>query len=511
MRTFNTTGPCRPELHYMLPPLARAPGAMELVRAQRYLAVNGPRQSGKTSLVRALVDAVNRDGWARAVVLSAEVSDPSAGVVEVDAAERALVSHWLTAMALQWPEARGAVEQAVSRAAEHGRLFAFMSAAAVASDKPLVVVIDEIDTLARRPFISALRQIRDGFQFRPAGFPHSVVLSGMRHLRDHDIALGGDGGGSPFNIVEFISLGNFSQDDVVALYGQHTGGTGQRFSDAAIAMVWDQTRGQPWLVNAIANHCVSTLVPDRSQVVDDADVEEAIRLVEHGNTTHLRSLSRRLAEDRVMRVVAPVVAGDQPKVSEDDERYAVEVGLLERVSADVLRPANPIYARALLRSFAEPERKQLVHWSPSWLVDGRIDLDRLRDNFLAFWKLNRNMMKVRITYPEAVAHFGLMTYLDRVANGGGRVDREFAVGRGRLDLLLHHGATRLPIEVKVHRDHGGDPVPDGVAQLDRYCEGLGVDRSWLVVFDQRSGATGTRLEHEELISPSGRRVLVVRA
>ena len=121
------------------------------------------------------------------------------------------------------------------------------------------------------------------------------------------------------------------------------------------------------------------------------------------------------------------------------------------------------------------------------------------------------MMKDRISYPEAVAHFGLMTYRDRVVNGGGRVDHEFAIGSGRLDLLLRHGDLKLPIEVKVHRDHSGDPVPSGLEQLDGYCAGLSVDRAWLVVFDQRTGATGTRLESEEVVTTGGCKVLIVRA
>jgi RecB family endonuclease NucS len=123
------------------------------------------------------------------------------------------------------------------------------------------------------------------------------------------------------------------------------------------------------------------------------------------------------------------------------------------------------------------------------------------------------MMKDRIKYAEAVAHFGLMTYLDRVANGGGRVDREYAVGRGKLDLLLVHGDVRLPIEVKVHRSEGGgDPTPKGLEQLDRYCEGLQLDTGWLVVFDQRKTKRRVRrLEHEEVVTPGGRKVFVVRA
>ena len=90
-------------------------------------------------------------------------------------------------------------------------------------------------------------------------------------------------------------------------------------------------------------------------------------------------------------------------------------------------------------------------------------------------------------------------------------DRLLLVGRGRLDLLLVHGDPKLPIEVKVHRDDGRDPTREGLEQLDRYCEGLRVDTGWLVIFDQRSTATGKRLEDEEVVTAGGRRVTLIRA
>jgi hypothetical protein len=65
--------------------------------------------------------------------------------------------------------------------------------------------------------------------------------------------------------------------------------------------------------------------------------------------------------------------------------------------------------------------------------------------------------------------------------------------------------------VKVHRDHRANPVPEGLAQLDGYCEGLRVDTGWLVVFDQRTGASGTQLDCEEVVTESGRRVTLIRA
>jgi hypothetical protein len=512
MRTFNTTGPCDPAHHYALPSLERSARALPLIRGMSYLNISGPRQSGKTSLLKALAENINGEGWARAVLLTCEAASERAGVTDLGDAERRMVEQWHSILRRAFPSVAWSTPEQILSVGPGARIGRAFGDWATESDRPLVLIVDEIDSLAREPFLSMLSQLRAEFPNRPRNFPFSVVLAGMRSLRDHDIALGGTGRGSPFNIVEFLTVTNFTREEIRVLYSQHTTETGQRFSDDALAFVWDQTRGQPWLVNAIARSCVTELVTDVRSAVEAPHVEEAIRRLEAARPTHLVSLAARLEEERVLRVVAPVVVGDAPEAPLDDRRYAIELGLLTPTGQDGLEPSNPIYARALLRLVTERPRLTLAQYAPTWLDGGgHVDLVKLREAFLTFWAQHRGMLAGVIPYAEAVPHFGLMTWLDRVANGGGRVDREFAVGRGRLDLLLVHGELRLPIEVKVHRDDRGDPVPEGLVQLDRYCAGLRVDTGWLVVFDQRSGATGTRLECEEVVTEGGRTVTVIRA
>ena len=50
-----------------------------------------------------------------------------------------------------------------------------------AVSKPVVLLIDEIDTLIGDTLIAVLRQLRAGYDLRPSGFPQSVVLCGVRN------------------------------------------------------------------------------------------------------------------------------------------------------------------------------------------------------------------------------------------------------------------------------------------------------------------------------------------
>jgi hypothetical protein len=118
--------------------------------------------------------------------------------------------------------------------------------------------------------------------------------------------------------------------------------------------------------------------------------------------------------------------------------------------------------------------------------------DRLLDDFRAFWCQNAEAYLLQAPYSEAAAQLVFMAFLQKVVNGGGFIDREYAVGSGRIDLCVRWpspaGVAKWAVELKVWRDDRPDPLPEGLAQLSGYLARLGLDRGTLILFDQRSGA-----------------------
>ena len=214
-----------------------------------------------------------------------------------------------------------------------------------ASPKPLVLLIDEIDALQGGSLLSVLRQLRAGYPKRPGGFPQSVVLCGMRDMRDYRM----DSTGSPFNIVaKSLRLGDFSREEALALLGQHTAETGQAFTAGAQETVWEQTLGQPWLVNALAQEACfeSAAGRDRSRAVTGGDIADARERLILSRVTHLDQLAYRLEEERVRQVIEPILAGgDESAVADRDVEYARDLGLLAKDGP--LRIANPVYAEVI--------------------------------------------------------------------------------------------------------------------------------------------------------------------
>jgi hypothetical protein len=151
---------------------------------------------------------------------------------------------------------------------------------------------------------------------------------------------------------------------------------------------------------------------------------------------------------------------------------------------------------------------------PTWLrPDGRLDVDRLLEAFLAFWRRHGQALLASAPYHEIAPHLVLMAFLHRVANAGGMLEREYAIGSGRMDLYLRYGPDILAMELKVWRDGEQDPLHEGLEQLDGYLSGLELDSGWLVIFDRRSAQPpiSERTATEQATTPGGRSVTVIRA
>ena len=106
----------------------------------------------------------------------------------------------------------------------------------------------------------------------------------------------------------------------------------------------------------------------------------------------------------------------------------------------------------------------------------------------------------------------MMAFLHRVVNGGGTLEREYALGTERMDLCLKYGGETLGIELKVWRDGRRDPLERGIEQIDRYLARLGESFGWLVIFDWRSGLAPIedRTTTETVETQEGRSIVVIR-
>ncbi|MDE0101095.1 MAG: ATP-binding protein [Bryobacterales bacterium] len=511
MRDFNTEGPVKPAKHYCIPPLERVdlPEILRLVQREKYFVLHAPRQTGKTSTLLALADKLNAAGDYACLYMNVEPAQTARE--DVGRAMRAI----LTQMGKR---ARMMLGDTFVRSAQPGLLTAcgpdsvldeMLTLWSEASEKPLVLLIDEIDTLVGDSLISVLRQLRAGYDQRPRGFPQSIILCGVRDPRDYRIFSSSLGEnvtwGSAFNIkAESLRLGDLTEAEVRSLLGQHTSESGQEFAPGAVDRIWHLTQGQPWLVNALAlQACFKDKAGrDRSRPIALAAIDQAKEALVVNRVTHLDQLANQLREQRVRRVILPMIAGSvNNRYSERDLEYVRDLGLV--AASGPVRMANPIYAEVIPRELTRAQNSELERLvTPTWYVrkDGSLDLPKLLEAFQGYFRENSEAWLKRYGHREAGPHLVLQSYLHRVVNGGGRITREYAVARRRSDLLIewprpggtpHSNPSKHVIECKVvgDRSRPESVIREGLRQTESYMDLCGAESGHLVVFDMRPGKT----------------------
>ena len=413
-RFFNTAGPANAEDHYCLPPLERfaLSNILSLIEQKKYCVLHAPRQTGKTSALLALMAYLNERGQYRCVYMNVEAAQ--AAREDVAAAMQAIRGELVSWSRTIFNETLvdDIWDEALHKYGPYGVFGQVLSQWAGRDAKPLVVLIDEIDALVGDTLISVLRQLRAGYARRPAHFPHSVVLCGVRDVRDYRI-----------------------------------------HSAAEKAII---TGGSAFNVKA-----------------------ESLRLAD------------KLQEGRVQRVIEPLLTGTSlaEEFHTDDVAYVVDLGLVSQSSSGELTIANPIYREVIPRELAWNIQSGMAEQT-SWYVtaDGRLDMVQLLSAFQEFFREHSEHWVERFQYKEAGPQLLLQAFLQRIVNGGGRIEREYGLGRMRTDLLViwpqADRTQRIVIECKLLHKSLEQTIAAGLEQTWAYMDRCGTREGHLVIFDR---------------------------
>ena len=495
-RFFNTTGPCNPNRHYMLPPEKRLKGAQlhRYIRDELYWVLHAPRQVGKTTFLQSWMSKINNDGEAIACYISVEtcrnVPEPERSMPVICAAIRKHAAQ----LKLPVPE----LPQSPPMYMLNDILCNWSE---LIAPKPLIVLFDEVDVLIDGTILSFLSQLREGFAGRGIGkFPVSIVLVGMRDLKDY-ITASKDGiepnPGSPFNIKEdSVELTNFQKTDIVELFEQRTSESGQQITPEALDYVYEQSKGQPWIVNSLFKRATMQIMDFESiEKVELKHVVEARRQMIIARETHLDALAVRLKEKRIRSVIEPILTGESdPDLAESDAfRLCLDLGLVA-LDDEIPVIANPIYREVIARHLTYGQ--QLAIPKPDWQwenPDESLDMNRMMREFQIFWRRHADLWesksKAKSGYTEAFPHLLLMAFLQRVLNGGGHIERDCAAGRGRMDLGIEYNGYHYIIEIKMIRNYNSPQTvrEEGLKQIRRYRDSFAPNApAYLVLFDRRA-------------------------
>ena len=172
--------------------------------------------------------------------------------------------------------------------------------------------------------------------------------------------------------------------------------------------------------------------------------------------------------------------------------YVSDLGLIKK--EPYLAIANRIYQEIIPRQLIYTTQLRITRDS-SWYIDteGRLDMDKLITAFQDFFRKHFESWVDGFDYAEAGPQLLLQAFLQRIVNAGGRVEREYGLGRQRTDLLViwpyKKGVQQVVLELKLRYGSLETTIKKGLEQTRAYMDKCGTKQGYLLIFNRSPKAS----------------------
>lgn len=469
---------------------------LRLVEQKKYFILRSPRQSGKTSYLLALADYLNKQGQYKCLYFNIESvhTDQNDLAESIKGILSELSSRARDFLNDDYPER--ITPKVLGERGPNQAINEILTLWAKSTDKPIILLIDDIDSIKGGIFASLLRQLRSGYDKRPKLFPHSIVLCGVEDIRfikltdtSGDVVTAGD----IFNIdAKSLRLTNFSFDEIKALFHQGIDDIGIEIEESAIQKIWHLTDGQPWIVNALGYEICFEMIPRKQDIkeIRIRDVDEAAENIIQRGEMHIRNLTDKLSEDKVKKLISCMLTGGEfpQELSEDDIRYIYDLGLIQ-VLDNKITIANNIYNEIIPRSLIYSTQLLIKYDLASFLEDnGGLDFTKILMSFQLFYNKYFKAWVERFNYKEAGAFLFLQAFLNRIIDGGGKIERIYGLARRHFTLIITwpyaEGEQRIIIELYYFRASIKSMVKENIGDFLKRMTDLEIHDGHFIIFNQ---------------------------
>ncbi|MEZ4864495.1 MAG: AAA-like domain-containing protein [Caldilineaceae bacterium] len=334
MRIFNTSGACVPEEHYTVMRQALVAKGETLVAQGRFFTIFAPRQSGKTTYFQLLFRRLTPLGYI---------------TIRVSFEGMKTLSRSKFYQVFGQRLARGLIEQGIETKFSFADQTDFQTSLETNRwpDQKLVLVIDEFEEIAPEVLSELLHIFRDIYQYKQHYALQALLLVGVSTLAELVVS-----SASPFNVVDQLQIPYFTFAEVQELIGQYVRESGQPFDGQVIKAIYDNTHGQPGLVNALCQYLVDVMVTDRSQPVTMDAFYPTLKhfLTERFDKNILNVISKAREKQAFMLKLLFGETAIPFTINDPDIAYLYANGVVDNVDGYV-QTLVPLYSKALLTAF----------------------------------------------------------------------------------------------------------------------------------------------------------------
>ena len=494
---FNVNGSCNPQIHYMIDLSERLSEIKKMVDAGEYFTINRARQYGKTTLLAALAEYLKSDYK----VISLDFQTISYGDFENEEKFVAAFSNEILISEYDIPEDIRSTLLHLADGKERNVtlsvLFRTLLQWCRISEKPLVLIIDEVDTATNNQvFVDFLAQLR-AYYLRRMQMPtfRSVILAGVYDVRNVKSKIRPEENhktNSPWNIAAKFKIDmNFSVDDISGMLNEYEQDYQTGMDVVEIAeMIYSYTSGYPYLVSCLCKMIDEDIKGESKTAWSKQDVLTAVKMLLNDKNPLFESLIGKLNEYPGVKnlIYRLLFRGENIGYNPDDSGIdmAEMFGFIKVRNGNVYI-ANRIFETRLYNMFLmstdEQEKdvyREGARLKNQFIHDGALDMRRILEKFVEYFDDIYGDRDEKFLEADGRRYF--MLFLKPIINGTGNYYIEARTRNDeQTDMIIDYLGQQYIIEMKIW--HGNAYNERGEKQLSDYLEYYHVDKGYMLSFN----------------------------
>ncbi|MBU1599766.1 AAA-like domain-containing protein [bacterium] len=491
-RFFENSGEVNPDISYFVPMTqvtnTKNQDMKTMVDLGRYFSIFAPRQSGKTTFFEQFCKELEKDITYLAIMLNFQACRSLEKIHFYQGLQKEIYQQLLRRLEEVQCEKLAAVEDLLRKhtIVDHGSFKNFFEDLnSLIPTKKIVIFIDEFDGIPIAEienFLTTLRSLYQKFRGVSEKALYSVGLVGIRNIAKLIL-----GGVSPFNIADKVKLPPFSLENIRDLYQEYTEETNQPFTEEAVQKIYQETAGQPWLVNWLGSILTVRIKPETVEPITSEDVAKAIELLLKDKNDHFDNLfgKAELYKETFIEIIFNGVAYDP---DDKEQSFLESYGLIKEQDTMAV-VFNNIYQSRFTKTFFKEFENQLDSTSRRYLTKtGDLDMEKILSEFEEYiMEIGVNAFHETKKPYEKTGQFLLTAWLYQFVKGKEYASLRYEIpsGVGRMDILLTYRAKKYIVETKIYRSPR--TIEKAIDQLsEKYLATERIDRGFVVLFDPQT-------------------------
>lgn len=508
-KVFNVTADCKPNLHYMVKLDTRLAAIRKMVDDGAYFTINRARQYGKTTILRALSRYLQSDYYVVAMDFqtfgAGEFVDENVFSLSFARSFLRMLKKNANVDLMKFHHEINNLSEAIKYQSDNFRLqmlFEYLGDICAASDKPIVLLIDEVDSATNNQvFLDFLAQLRAYYIDRDVQPTfQSVILAGVHDVKNLRRKLRPDEAhkvNSPWNIAADFNVDmSFGKDEIAEMLQEYEADyqTGMDVHEIA-GLIYDYTSGYPFLVSRLCKLMDEVVYgmdgfDTKGKAWSKAGLMEAVKMMLFEKNTLFESLGGKLTNSPELSTLMEelLFTGKQIAYNTDNAMIdnAAMLGFIKNKQG-LVAIANRLFETRLYNYFlstSELQSKDIYAASlrdkSQFIVDGHLNMKRILERFVVHFNDLYGDKDESFIEEEGRKYF--LLYLRPIINGIGNYYIEAQTRElKRTDVIVDYRGEQYIIELKIW--HGNEYNSRGEKQLIGYLEDYHIDKGYMVSFN----------------------------